>query len=163
MCMGAFSACVFLYHMCAWHPKKPEESIESPRTGVRDGCDLELGLEPESSQKAAVLLITESSRQHTPSFLILINITGLSWVCYWLQSFSFPFTFIFIYKVWQKQSSRNKYRLKQHKPYQVKTPTPSVFTYRNLFLSLLSSSKSHTLCPSLCQTSTPLNYSLSYF
>lgn len=38
MCMGALTACMSVYHVCAWCPQKPVEDIRSLESGVTDNC-----------------------------------------------------------------------------------------------------------------------------
>ena len=41
--MSVFSACVAVYHRCAWCPQKPEEGIGSPGTRIIDCCEPQYG------------------------------------------------------------------------------------------------------------------------
>jgi hypothetical protein len=42
MCMGVLLSCVSV-HLHAWYPRRLEEVIESPGTGVPESCDLTYG------------------------------------------------------------------------------------------------------------------------
>lgn len=39
MCMSGLPACMFLYRMCAWYPRRAEEAIESPGNEVSEHCE----------------------------------------------------------------------------------------------------------------------------
>ena len=40
MCMGVLPACMYMYHMCAWYLRRPEEGVRVPGIGVTDGFEL---------------------------------------------------------------------------------------------------------------------------
>lgn len=43
MCMSVLPACIYVYHVHAWHSQRPKESIRSTGIGVTDGCELLCG------------------------------------------------------------------------------------------------------------------------
>ena len=67
MCMGVLPACMSVNHLHAWDPRRPEDDIRSPETGVIGGCKLlpygcwELNLGPLEEQ--TVLLTTKLALQ----------------------------------------------------------------------------------------------------
>ena len=52
MCVGVLPACVPV-HPGTWYPRRPEEGVRCPRTGVIMWV---LGIEPKSSKRAASAL-----------------------------------------------------------------------------------------------------------
>lgn len=60
MHMCVLLACMSMYHFLAWCPLRIEEGIESPRTGVLDGCEPPciwvLGIETRSSGRRVCAL-----------------------------------------------------------------------------------------------------------
>lgn len=64
ICLGAFLACVYEYHMCALCCQRSEKGIWSFGTWVVDGCDLSCGCwesNPGNLEEQLVLLTTELS------------------------------------------------------------------------------------------------------
>jgi hypothetical protein len=43
MCVSILLACMYMYHMFAWYPCRPEEGVGCPGTEVTDGCELPCG------------------------------------------------------------------------------------------------------------------------
>lgn len=43
MCISVWSACMSVYHICAWRPWESEEGSGFPGTGVRHACELTWG------------------------------------------------------------------------------------------------------------------------
>lgn len=60
MHMGVLLACMSMYHFLAWCPLRREKGIESPRTGVLDGCEPPcmwvLGIETRFSGRTVCVL-----------------------------------------------------------------------------------------------------------
>jgi hypothetical protein len=65
MCVCVLPVCIFLYHKCAWCPQRPEGESDPLGLELEMVLSWELGIEPGSSEKAAMLLVTESSLRHT--------------------------------------------------------------------------------------------------
>lgn len=42
-CMDVLTACMFVYHVCTWCWKRPEEGVESPRTEATNSCEFLCG------------------------------------------------------------------------------------------------------------------------
>lgn len=53
--MGVLPSCIYMHHVYAWQPQKPQEGIKFPGSGVTDDCETLWGLEiePPSSGRAA--------------------------------------------------------------------------------------------------------------
>lgn len=43
MCITVLFACIYMYHVCALSPPKPEEGVAYSRTAVKDGCHVNAG------------------------------------------------------------------------------------------------------------------------
>jgi hypothetical protein len=66
VCMNVSPVFMYVHHMCAWCPRKSEDSFRSPGMGVTDGCEPLTGsckLNAGLLRKQQVLLITEPSLQ----------------------------------------------------------------------------------------------------
>lgn len=37
--MSVLPACMYVHHVNAWGPQRPEEGTESPGTGIANGCE----------------------------------------------------------------------------------------------------------------------------
>lgn len=68
--MRVLLACVYMYHMGAWYPQRPEEDIRFPGIRVTNGHHMgPRNRTLKSSQEQWVLLIGEPSLQPHFSFL----------------------------------------------------------------------------------------------
>jgi hypothetical protein len=66
MHVSVLSADMYVHHMCARSPKRPEEDIRSPGAEVLDSCELphqEWEQNPGPLQEQKLLLTTEPSFQ----------------------------------------------------------------------------------------------------
>lgn len=43
ICMSVFAVCMYVYHIHARCPQRSEEGIDSPGSGVMDGCKISYG------------------------------------------------------------------------------------------------------------------------
>lgn len=83
--MGILFACMSVHHLCVWWPRRPEEAIGSPGTGVTDSCKPPSKLEIKSRFDPASALTTDPSLQpHYFHFLreSCVTQTGLKLVTF---------------------------------------------------------------------------------
>lgn len=69
--MDVLPACMAVYNVQAWCPRKPEKGSRSPGTGVADGLEpplCMLGTKPRSSGRVASALNAEPSLEPRYSF-----------------------------------------------------------------------------------------------
>lgn len=93
-CIKVLPACMFVSHMCAGYPQRPEEGIRSPGTRVTDGWGLPCGAEgTRSSWKIS---------QGLPQGLLRIRSCILEIGLVW---FSFKFVFPFRNKLLSAHTS----------------------------------------------------------
>lgn len=72
MCMDVLFVCMPVYHLCPWYQQRPEESIVSPKSGVRDWATVwVLGINSCPLDKQPVLLATKSPLQPQNSLFLL--------------------------------------------------------------------------------------------
>lgn len=71
---------VFVYHMCVWSPRRPEEGAVSPVSGVIDGCEPTCGCQ--------ILLSTEPSPAPAVNFFLKIILYVLSSTNFLIQQYT---------------------------------------------------------------------------
>lgn len=84
MYMSILSACMYVYHVCAWGPRGSEESIRSLETTVTDGCwppNRCWELNPDLLEGQTVLLTTEPSLQPVLLKKLLYTIYLFVYLC----------------------------------------------------------------------------------
>lgn len=88
--VSCLHACMYVYHVCPWCPRRPKEGIESPGTGVTDSASHQVGAGrqiPRSSGRTTISRAPSSSLEFSPAQLLwgsamLLRLQGLCLPCY---------------------------------------------------------------------------------